>query len=407
MNFRPSAIDWCTGKACRLSEIGVSLQIGSEGRKVLDVGKMPSGTKPKTCDGTDAARGVLAFIVFISHFVHFFVGDVHALGIAGGLAVLLFFAISGFVISSSLSRHTAPSGAVDLVGFAKRRFFRIVPPLITTLFIIKTIEFTLVFGGVVDNGREAAGIYGYHLNLLKSAASLLTLGAINDLGGGLDGPLWSLAYELRCYLTAAVSVWLVASRARAERKAIVVAVLCAYWYVALFIKSEGPVAQLPWLLSFAAGFIVFRYRNAIDMTGWVGTASAVVVSVGASLILSFSKDLSVDSFLLAQCLCGCAFAFLVFTLHGVAIKSRVLAALGATSYTLYIAHFPILLAFYLSIKTAPVFMYIPMSAAAGVITLLVCFALGRMVERSSAQLAWTERQLSWMRTMVAVGTPGA
>lgn len=368
---------------------------------------MPSRIRPKICDGTDAARGVLASIVVVSHFVHFFVGDFYPLSVAGGLAVLFFFAISGFVISGSLVRHTTLSGDVDLMGFAKRRFFRIVPPLIATLLLIKLIELGLVFAGVVGDGREGAGIYGYHLSLPKSALSLLTIGAINDLGGGLDGPLWSLGYEIRCYLTAAAVAWFVTSRATPQRKAMVVAGLCAYWCVALLVRSEGPLPQLPWLLSFAAGFVVFRYRNATASAGRAVTASAVVVAVGTCLILAFASGLSAASFLFVQCLCGCAFAVLVQILHGIAVKSRILAALGATSYTIYIAHFPILLAFYLCIRAAPTSIYVPLAAAAGVSTMLACFALGRTIERSSAQLAWTERQLSRIRTSVAVESPGA
>jgi peptidoglycan/LPS O-acetylase OafA/YrhL len=369
---------------------------------VLHAGKRPLGVRLKACDGTDAARGVLASIVFISHYVHFFVGDFHALSVAGSLAVLFFFAISGFVISGSLLRHSAPNGAVDVAGFAKRRFFRIVPPLIATLLIVKALEVALVFAGIVGDGREAAGIYGYHLNLLKAAASFLTLGAINDLGGGLDGPLWSLAYEIRCYVTAAVVVWLLSTQLEIGRKAIVVACLCAYWYVGLFIKSEGPLAQLPWFLSFAAGFFAFRYQTAIALTGRIGTTSAIVLSAGACFILLLSDRLPDVVVLFAQCLCGCAFAFLVFPLHGVAIRSRLLAALGGISYTLYIAHFPILLALSLSIQRAPAFLYMPLAAAAAVSTMLVCFALGRTVERPSAQLAWAERQLSRMRATRAV-----
>lgn len=362
-----------------------------------NAGKVPSKVRRRIGDGTDAARGVLAFIVFISHYVHFFVGDFHAFSVAGALAVLFFFAISGFVISGSLLRHSRPSGGVDVVGFAKRRFFRIVPPLMATFLLVKALEFVLVFTGIVGDGRDAAGIYGYHLNLFKAIVSLLSLGAINDLGGGLDGPLWSLAYEIRCYVTAAVIAWLLTSQLPASRKAIVVTCLIAYWYIGLFIKSEGPFAQLPWLLSFAAGFFVFRYQTALVATGWIGTASVIVFSAGACAILLIFDRLPDAAVLFVQCLCGCAFAILVFVLHGVAIRSRLLAALGGISYTLYIAHFPILLALYLSIQVAPSFLYLPLAGAALVGTMLVCFVLGRTVERSSAQLVWTERRLSRMR----------
>lgn len=363
--------------------------------------------RPKACDGTDAARGLLASIVFIGHFIQIFVGNVHALAPSGTFAVLFFFAISGFVISNSLVRHTAQDGAVDLASFAKRRFFRIMPPLIATFLVIGALEFALIFGGVHgDVVSDVPSFHGYHLDLFKVTVGLLTIGAVGDLGGGLDGPLWSLRYEIRCYLTAALVAWLLTSRATVEQKAMVVAALCTYWFVALFVHNEGPLSQLPWLTSFAAGFLAFRYQNTLAAIGWIGIASAVALSGAGYLALLFSENATIWSSAVTS-ICGCAFALLVFVLHGIAIKSRTLAALGGVSYTLYIAHFPILLALYLLIKTAPATLYMPLSAAAVVVAAVACVALGRMVERSSAQLAWTERQLSRIRNAIAMRVPQA
>jgi peptidoglycan/LPS O-acetylase OafA/YrhL len=367
----------------------------------------PLRFRPKACDGTDAARGVLAFIVFVSHFAQIFFGDAYALGLAPSLCVLFFFAISGFVISASLLRHTAKSGAADLVAFAKRRFFRIMPPLMAIFLIIAALEFILVLSGILGEGSLTAGVYGYRLDWPKVTISLLTIGAVGDLGGGVDGPLWSLRYEIRCYLTAAVLAWLLTSRATAGRKAVVVTGLCAYWFVALFVRNESPLSQLPWLLSFAVGFAVFRYRNILVRTGRRGTALALAFAAAACLLTIFAEATNWYLFIMGLCICGCAFAPIVFVLHGVAVRSRALGVLSGMSYTLYIAHFPILLALYLSIKGAPTMLYVPLAAAAAVVTAVGCFALGRLVERPSAQLAWAERQLSRIRTTIAVGAPQA
>lgn len=85
----------------------------------------------------------------------------------------------------------------------------------TTFLIIAALEFVLVFSGILGEGRLTAGVYGYRMDWLRVAISLLTIGAIGDLGGGVDGPLWSLRYEIRCYLTAAVLAWLLTSHVTA------------------------------------------------------------------------------------------------------------------------------------------------------------------------------------------------
>lgn len=236
--------------------------------------------------------------------------------------------------------------------------------------------------------------------------SLLTVGAVGDLGGGLDGPLWSLRYEIRCYLTAALVVWLSTSRAATARKAIVVLIMCVYWFIALFIRNEGPISQLPYLLSFYAGFLVFRYRSVLAARRSIVSASAVVLASTTSLILLSVGYAQMTSWiLLVKCICACAFALAVFVLHGVQIKSRALSALGGVSYTLYIAHFPILLALYLFIKATSGTMHGALTAAAIFATAVACFVLGQAVERSSAQLAWTERQLLRIRPSSVVKAP--
>lgn len=111
--------------------------------------------RPKLCDGTDATRGVLASIVFIGHVAQIFFEDSPGLGIAPDLAVLFFFAISGFVIAGSLARHTGSSGTIDLTEFAKRRFFRIMPPLLATFVLIVVLEFALSSSGVVTDQTRA------------------------------------------------------------------------------------------------------------------------------------------------------------------------------------------------------------------------------------------------------------
>lgn len=369
------------------------------------------------CDATDAARGVLATIVLCGHFAQIFIiagWPVDVFGLGAQLAVLFFFAISGFVIGGSLARHIERTGRADIVEFAKRRFFRIGPPLLAVFALILIIEALLVVSGALDRAARAGSHWGFQFDVVKSAASLLTLGAIGDLGGGLDGPLWSLRLEIRCYVSAAVLVWLFTSRAPLNRKALVLAGFVAYWYVGLFVHNGGIWnSALASLVAFAAGFLAYKWRSRLSALGPIGWTAACLI-VGLSTIVISMSD-APAAVIFAQCSCGLGFVLLVVLMHDIPIRSRALAAMGSVSYTLYILHFPLLLAAFLIIMPLPHELYWPLAILAFGITAVVCYAAGLALERPSQQRRWLERRASllapairkaWLIGMAPVGARG-
>lgn len=70
----------------------------------------------------DGLRVVSILIVFISH-----MGDAWLAPFEGGLGVIIFFVISGFLITSLLIREERLKGRVSIQRFYVRRVFRIVP----------------------------------------------------------------------------------------------------------------------------------------------------------------------------------------------------------------------------------------------------------------------------------------
>lgn len=112
----------------------------------------------------------------------------------GHVAVLMFFAISGYLISQSL--QNAPA----LRPYFARRVIRIFP--------------AFAVSSVVCLGLFAPLMGGTHVNVLRAAANILTLHSPPDIPGllpglpypALNGSMWTIAYEFRCYvLIAALS----------------------------------------------------------------------------------------------------------------------------------------------------------------------------------------------------------
>jgi peptidoglycan/LPS O-acetylase OafA/YrhL len=131
----------------------------------------------------DGLRAVAIVGVIVAHagrpFVDPFWGDV------GHIPVLIFFALSGYLITTRLLDEYDATGRIVLRDFYIRRVFRILPP---ALLFLATIAF-LAWIGVVDCDRRA----------IRSAVLLYT-NYLGDEAGWTVGHFWSLSVEEHFYL---------------------------------------------------------------------------------------------------------------------------------------------------------------------------------------------------------------
>ena len=91
--------------------------------------------------GIDGLRGYAILGVLVAHASHVFIFDesdplATAAGFMGRLGVLLFFAISGFLITLLLLRERERSGSISLRGFYRRRTLRIIPAYVCYLAVV-------------------------------------------------------------------------------------------------------------------------------------------------------------------------------------------------------------------------------------------------------------------------------
>src|ERR1700722_9087674 len=98
------------------------------------LGKKESGRIP-TLDGL---RAVAILVVMLSHANH---GD-ERIAQLGHMGVLIFFALSGYLITTRLLAEYQSTGRVSLRDFYLRRAFRILPPAVTYLAILWLLTLT-------------------------------------------------------------------------------------------------------------------------------------------------------------------------------------------------------------------------------------------------------------------------
>ena len=211
----------------------------------------------------------------------------------GGMAVLGFFAISGYLITKS-------GVNTDAVQFIWRRALRILPAfygvLLVTAFVVGPIAwlatghtlgsyFTFGAGGpftyLTANFQLAIGQYGIH----DIFAENTPYGAIG--GPVFNGALWTLTYEWGSYLI----IWLLVIFGVLKRAKILVPILTAFYFVVQVASvvvpgSAGSIfpyfgdhyrVSLP--LIFLYGACIALYSKPIKLDWRLAALSAVIVLV--------------------------------------------------------------------------------------------------------------------------------
>lgn len=194
-----------------------------------------------------------------------------------------FFAISGFLIASSWVRN--PS----LREFSVARALRIFPGLWVCLFVVAFVIAPIgvaIQGGSPGELLWSRGPIDYVLN--NSVLNVYHTGIAGTprnvpYPGVWDGVLWTLIFELLCY----VAVALAGLAGLLNRRWPAAAVFALFLGLSALVSY--PVAAVPTVLQmvarfslvFAAGTLLHQFRDAIPARwSWVAVSTAVVVAAG-------------------------------------------------------------------------------------------------------------------------------
>lgn len=244
-----------------------------------------------------------------------------------GLAVYLFFSLSGFLVTGSLVKR----GVRD---YAIARLLRLVPGLWVMLVVV-AVGLWFVFG---DRPFAAFITHPETLRFLAKNASLL--GSAYLLPGifqdqpftAVNGSLWTIPQEVRCYIVLALVGWV---GVLASRRVLAIAVvLFALVHFALpldLVPALNRPRQLG--LAFFLGVMAYQWRGSLRLS-WplalAGVAAAVLVAhvVPVRAIGLAALQLGFGYFVLVA-------AFVVPT-----GMKRASAAIPDYSYGIYIYAFP-------------------------------------------------------------------
>lgn len=284
----------------------------------------------------DALRGVAVLLVMLRHaWPDVFPG-------AGVVGVVMFFALSGHLITGLLVEEAAATGRVDLRRFWWRRARRLVPALVVLVAALVVVTLTL------DPLDDATTLPRTVAVALTWTANVPHVGLVGVSAATYH--LWTLATEEQFYVVWPLVV-LLAVRARRLRTglvlaAVVTAGLCAatVWWFRADPDAAYPLAT-SWLLCFVVGAAcrVAQDRLPVAVAGRHAVVAAVTL-LAALVVVDLRGHAA--TYLLAAPAVAVATCVLVLagrrhvTVHAV---WRPVVALGVVSYAAYLWNYPLTL----------------------------------------------------------------
>ena len=127
----------------------------------------------------------------------------------GFFGVDVFFTFSGFLITSLLLEEFSQKGEIDIIGFFRRRFYRIFPPVVMMVLVIMPFTLMVRQDYIAGIGAQIAGVLGFMTNFYE----MLTGGSYeSQFIPHLFVHNWSLAVEVHYYILWGLAVWILSKR---------------------------------------------------------------------------------------------------------------------------------------------------------------------------------------------------
>ncbi|RXX19851.1 acyltransferase family protein [Streptococcus oralis] len=289
----------------------------------------------------------------------------------GFFGVDVFFTFSGFLITSLLLEGFGKARQIDLLGFFKRRFYRIVPPVV--LMVLVTMPFTLLVRQdyVAGIGGQIAGVFGFMTNFYE----MLTGGSYeSQFIPHLFVHNWSLAVEVHYYILWGLAVWFLSKRSKSssQLRGMVFLLSAGAFIISFFSMFIGSLmassyssvyfSSLTHVYPFFLGSIlatVVGVRQTSDLVKqfdrmWNLRQNLLVFAAGLLvlvLLTFFVKFTYLFAYLFGFLLASLAAVVMIFAARVLHEKTpeiqepRIITFLADTSYAVYLFHWPFYIIF--------------------------------------------------------------
>jgi peptidoglycan/LPS O-acetylase OafA/YrhL len=341
-----------------------------------------SGGRPS---GFDYLRIILATGVIFFHSFDLTSGHNVALHDLGGmfrpidtLIVPMFFSLSGFLIAGSLERSRT------LISFLGLRAIRLVPALLVET-VLSALVIGLLFSSLpIEHYLKDREFFTYFLNVIGDIHyNLPGVFDHNPFPGIVNGQLWTIPFELKCYLT--ISLIAILGLVR-RRQAFLVLVLLlnlgVFAHHSFFAAhsrgyqvDESHVQGVILVANFLYGIAFYLFRSSVVWSRWIFLPALVAALILSSLHLAFWGDY----------LAPLPVAYATVYIGLLQPKRLKMVSSGDYSYGLYLYGFPVQQVVIATFGSGLMHWYFnfPISLA---ITGLIAIASWHLVETHAARL---------------------
>ncbi|MDH3026964.1 acyltransferase [Gordonia alkanivorans] len=294
----------------------------------------------------DAMRAIAVLLVVVAHAG---LGSV----VPGGSGVTIFFAISGFIITTLLLRERARTGSFDIVGFYVRRTVKLLPPLVVALVVPTLVAMLWIH---IDLTAFAGQVFFFY--------NWQHIGHPDVLPG--TDVVWSLSIEEQFYIVVALLwVWMARSRRAIPVLGCISIALILLSTVLRFVIADPGVQSaadriyygsdtradsLAW--GILAALLLYRWQRDTSSVSWPQRMA------GSHWLLAFAVVAFVTSLIVrddwfrqtfrytVQSLSTCVVVLYGFVAAGTLVhrafdgvcRVRILQVIGLSSYSIYLVH---------------------------------------------------------------------
>ena len=289
----------------------------------------------------------------------------------GFFGVDVFFTFSGFLITSLLLEEFSQKGEIDIIGFFRRRFYRIFPPVVMMVLVIMPFTLMVRQDYVAGIGAQIAGVLGFMTNFYE----MLTGGSYeSQFIPHLFVHNWSLAVEVHYYILWGLAVWILSKHYKTSgqlRGTVFILSSAAFlisflsMFIGSFIVSSYSTVYFssfthvyPFFLGSVLATIVGvrqttpilkRLNKLLDLKQ---TLLVFVAGLGVLLLLTFFvKFTSLFTYLLGFLLASLATLVMIVATRILHEKTesteepKIISFLADTSYAVYLFHWPFYIIF--------------------------------------------------------------
>lgn len=300
----------------------------------------------------ESLRGVSAIVVLFSHCFQAFIAPFDLtlyswVRLLGQAAVMMFFALSGYLIGTSIQNNIQQNSQFNLSHYIRQRCRRILPPFLFALALTLTL-YILAPYFFSSHTHQFQNSFGMMIRTTYSLEWDNFLGSLFFLNGfvtptlSANAPLWSLSFEVWFYVLAGFLPFLKQSVIAKLSFALVLITLTA-------LNPQFLIYLLLWLTAFASSFghiqqYVLNHLNSLKL-GCLSLAFFIACRDAYHFhMIDQAKIYRGNYFVPFNMLMGLAFVcWLIQLQQKLSHYQPVWVKSASFSYTLYVTHFPLLL----------------------------------------------------------------